>query len=62
MKISTGYFFYRALTQMTPTQNGLAQSQAQLSTGKQVVQPSDAPDQATAIQRLKSVLARQDSF
>ena len=62
MKISTGYFFDRALTQMTMTQNGLAQSQAQLSTGKQVVQPSDAPDQATAIQRLKSVLARQDSF
>ena len=62
MKISTGYFFDRALTQMTTTQNSLAQSQAQLSTGKQVVQPSDAPDQATAIQRLKSVLARQDSF
>lgn len=62
MKISTGYFFDRALSQMTSSQVDLAQSQAQLSTGKKVVQPSDAPDEATAIQRLKSVIARQDSF
>jgi flagellar hook-associated protein 3 FlgL len=62
MKISTGYFFDRALSQMTSTQNSLAQAQTQLSTGKKVVQPSDAPDEATAIQRLKSVIARQDSF
>lgn len=62
MKISTGYFFDRALSQMTATQNNLAQAQTQLSTGKKVVQPSDAPDEATAIQRLKSVIARQDSF
>jgi flagellar hook-associated protein 3 FlgL len=62
MKISTGYFFDRALSQMTLTQNNLAQSQAQLSTGKKVVQVSDAPDEATAMQRLKSVITRQDSF
>jgi flagellar hook-associated protein 3 FlgL len=62
MKISTSLFFDRALNQMVTTQNSLAQSQAQLSTGKKVVQVSDAPDEATAIQRLKSVIARQDSF
>lgn len=62
MKISTAYFFDRALNQMTNTQNKLGQAQAQLSTGKKVLQPSDAPDEATAIQRLKSVIARQDSF
>jgi flagellar hook-associated protein 3 FlgL len=62
MKISTGLFFDRALNQMVASQNSLAQSQAQLSTGKKVVQVSDAPDEATAIQRLKSVIARQDSF
>ena len=62
MKVSTGYFFDRALSQMTTTQNSLAQSQAQLSTGKKIIQVSDAPDQATAIQRLKSVIARQDSY
>ena len=62
MKVSTGLFFDRALSQMTQTQQSLAQSQAQLSTGKKVVQVSDAPDEATAMQRLKSVIARQDSF
>jgi flagellar hook-associated protein 3 FlgL len=62
MKISTSYFFDRALSQMTGSQNALAQSQTQLSTGKKVVQPSDAPDEASAIQRLKTVIARQDSF
>ena len=62
MKVSTGYFFDRALSQMTTTQNSLAQSQAQLSTCKKIIQVSDAPDQATAIQRLKSVIARQDSY
>ncbi len=62
MKVSTNLFFDRALNQMVASQSSLAQSQAQLSTGKKVVQVSDAPDQATAIQRLKSVIARQDSF
>ena len=36
--------------------------QAQLSSGRAVVKASDAPEQATAIQRLKSVIARQDGF
>ncbi|NDF03944.1 MAG: flagellar hook-associated protein 3, partial [Betaproteobacteria bacterium] len=62
MKISTSYLFDRAVTQMTNSQTSLAQSQAQLSAGKKVLSPSDAPDDATAIQRIKSVLARQDSF
>ena len=62
MKVSTNLFFDRSLNQMVASQSSLAQSQAQLSTGKKVVQVSDAPDEATAIQRLKSVIARQDSF
>ena len=62
MKVSTNLFFDRALNQMVASQSSLAQSQAQLSTGKKGVQVSDAPDEATAIQRLKSVIARQDSF
>ena len=62
MKVSTNLFFDRALNQMVASQSSLDQSQAQLSTGKKVVQVSDAPDEATAIQRLKSVIARQDSF
>ncbi len=62
MKISTSLMYDRAVSQMTSSQNRLAESQAQLSSGKNVLRPSDAPDQATAIQRLKSVIDRQKSF
>lgn len=62
MKISTSYLFDRAVTQMTTSQSELATSQAQLASGKKVLSPSDSPDEATAIQRLKSVIARQSSF
>ena len=62
MKISSSYLYDRAVSQMSTSQVNLAQSQAQLSSGKNVLRPSDAPEEATAIQRLKSVIARQDSF
>ena len=62
MKISTSLFYDRAVSQMTGSQNRLAESQAQLSSGKNVLRPSDAPDQATMIQRLKSVIDRHKSF
>jgi flagellar hook-associated protein 3 FlgL len=62
VKISTTYLYDRAVNQMTVGQSKLAQSQAQLSSGKNVLRPSDAPEEATSIQRLKSVIARQDSF
>jgi flagellar hook-associated protein 3 FlgL len=62
MKISTQLLFERATKQMTTSQNNLAKSQAQLAQGKQIINPSDAPDQAATIQRLKSILTRQDSY
>jgi flagellar hook-associated protein 3 FlgL len=62
MKISTTYLYDRAVSQMTTSQASLAQSQAQLSSGKNVLRPSDAPEEAVGIQRLKSVIARQESF
>ncbi|CAM8651178.1 flagellar hook-associated protein FlgL [Burkholderiales bacterium] len=62
MKISTTYLYDRAVSQMTTSQSKLAQSQAQLSSGKNVLRPSDAPEEAVSIQRLKSVIARQESF
>jgi flagellar hook-associated protein 3 FlgL len=62
MKISTTYLYDRAVSQMTTSQSNLAKSQAQLSSGKNVLQPSDAPEEAVSIQRLKSVIARQESF
>lgn len=62
MKISTSYLFDRSVAQMSTVQNDLAYTQSQVSAGKQVLNPSDAPDQAAAIQRLKTVLAKQDSY
>jgi flagellar hook-associated protein 3 FlgL len=62
MKISTQLLFDRAADQMSNVQNKLAESQAHLAQGKQILKPSDAPDQAAVIQRLKTVMNRQESF
>ena len=62
MKISTQLLFGRAAEQMSLVQNKMADTQAQLSQGKQLIKPSDAPDQAAVIQRMKSVMSRQESF
>lgn len=61
MKISTAFLFDRATERMSTIQNKLATTQAQLAVGKQILSPSDAPDQAAAIQRLKGEVQRQDS-
>ena len=61
MKISTSFLFDRATDRMSTIQNKLATTQAQLAVSKQILNPSDAPDQAAAIQRLKGEVQRQDS-
>ena len=61
MKISTSFLFDRATERMSTIQNKLATTQAQLAVSKQILSPSDAPDQAAAIQRLKGEVERQDS-
>lgn len=61
MKISTSFLFDRATERMSTIQNKLATTQAQLSVSKQVLSPSDAPDQAAAIQRIKGEIERQSS-
>ena len=62
MKISTQLMFQRGSSQMSTVQSKLTQTQAQLAQGKQVINASDAPDQAATIQRLKSILNRQESY
>lgn len=61
MKISTSFLFDRATDRMSTIQNKLATTQAQMAVSKQILNPSDAPDQAAAIQRLKGEVQRQDS-
>jgi len=62
MQISTNFLFDRASKQMGSLQNDLAKSQAQISVQKQVMSPSDAPDQNSVITRLKSVLTHNEGY
>ena len=62
MQISTAFIFDRATTQMSNAMNALSKSQAQSATGKQILNPSDAPDQAAMMARIKATIARQDNY
>ena len=62
MKVSTSQIFDRATTQMSKQQAKVSEMQTQLATGKQVLRPSDSPEQAALIQRLSTALNRQDSY
>ena len=62
MQISTALIFDRATTQMSNAMNALSKSQAQIATGKQILNPSDAPDQAAMMARIKATIARQDNY
>lgn len=61
-QISTNLSFDRAISQMGITQDRLSKLQMQLTTSKEVIKPSDAPDKSAAITRLKSAIARQESY
>ncbi len=61
-QISTTLKFDRAIQQMGVTQDRLSKTQMQLSTTKQVLKPSDAPDKSAEISRLKSAVGRQQSY
>jgi flagellar hook-associated protein 3 FlgL len=62
MKISTTLFFDRSTQQLGNVQSNLAKTQEQLSTGLQIVKPSDAPDKAALVTRLESELSRQTGY
>ena len=62
MKISTPLFFDRSTQMLTEVQGKLAKTQVQLSTGKEIVKPSDAPDKAALVIRLDSQISRQEGY
>jgi len=62
MKISTSLYFNKATTQLGNVQGELSKTQEQLSLGKQIVKPSDAPDKAALVTRLESELSRQTGY
>jgi flagellar hook-associated protein 3 FlgL len=62
MKISTSQIFDKAVSQMNTQQGKVAEMQAKLATGKQLVKPSDDSDKAGLIQRLNSAVEQQQVY
>ncbi len=62
MRISTAYFYDHSTSQVVQAQKRITESQAQLSTGKKLITPSDAPDQALLIDRFRSSIERQEAL
>ena len=61
-QISTSLKFEQAVSRLGTTQDRLSKAQLQLTEGKQVLKPSDAPDQSSQITRMKSAISRQTSY
>ena len=62
MTISTTLLFSRAVSLMTRQQSELAQIQEKVSTGKELVRPSDSPALAVNISRIKSTIGQMDAY
>ncbi len=62
MQISTGQLFDRGTEQMSAQKSKVSEMQAKLSSGKQILNPSDDAEKAGTIQRIKTAAGRQDSY
>ena len=62
MQISTAQMFARGVEQMSDQKTKVTEMQAKLSTGKQIINPSDDAEKAGTIQRIKTAAGRQDSY
>ena len=61
-QMSTNLKFDRAISQIGVTQDRVSKAQMQMTEGKQILKPSDAPDKSSQITRLKSAIDRQESY
>ncbi len=62
MRLSTSQMFQQAVSSMLSNQTEVAKTQMQLSTGKQVITPSDDPAAATRILDLTQVLETTNQY
>ena len=62
MKISTSQLFDNSVTQMNRQQSKIAEMQAKLASGKQIVKPSDDSEKSAVIQRLQTAIDRQSVY
>lgn len=62
MKISTSQLFDNSVNQMNRQQMKIAEMQAKLASGKQIVKPSDDSEKSAVIQRLQTAIDRQSVY
>ena len=62
MTVSTSLFFSRGVDMMSKSQTELAKQQEKVASGKELVRPSDGVDLALNISRLKTSIAKLDSY
>ena len=62
MKISTSQLFDNSVNQMNRQQSKIAEMQAKLASGKQLVKPSDDSEKSAVIQRLQTAIDRQSVY
>lgn len=62
MRLSTSQIFQQAVTSMLKTQSDVSKTQLQLSTGKQILTPSDDPASATRILDLNQIIETTGQF
>ena len=62
MTISTTLLFSRAVDLMSKQQSDLASLQEKVATGKELVRPSDSPDLAVNISRIKASIDEMDAY
>ena len=62
MQISTGQLFDRGAEQMSAQKSKVTEMQAKLSSGKQILKPSDDAEKAGTIQRIRTAAGRQDAY
>jgi flagellar hook-associated protein 3 FlgL len=62
MRVTTSTIFDRITTQLGQQQARLAQTQERISTGRNYLKPSDAPDQVAALDRLESSVRKADQY
>jgi flagellar hook-associated protein 3 FlgL len=62
MRISNQQLFDQAVDQMARQQTTIADLQAQIGAGKQLIRPSDNSDKSAVIQRLNTALSQQEVY
>lgn len=62
MTISTNLLFSRAVEQMGQQKTKMSELQEQVSTGRKLVRPSDAPELAVNLARIKSSISQLDAY